>query len=117
MISRRAFSSKLITKFMASFFMLELFVSCKSKTENGTANEEAIDLDVSTCDDLSEVAEVEIKKRQALGYSEKTPIDDQNCKNCKLFIPAPEGKPCGGCILFKGPVFEAGYCTYWAEII
>lgn len=67
------------------------------------------------CTDFSNVEPSEIEKRNALGYVEKSPISDNTCENCKLFVPGKEGSNCGGCMLFKGPVFLDAYCTYWAD--
>jgi hypothetical protein len=68
------------------------------------------------CDDLAGVSPEEIEKRKKLAYVNKTPIPDSRCNNCTLFIPAAKDKPCGGCMLFKGPVRPEGYCAYWAPI-
>ena len=67
------------------------------------------------CTDFSSIEPAELEKRKALGYVEKSPIPDNICENCKLFIPWEEGSNCGGCQLFKGPVFLDAYCTYWAD--
>ena len=89
-------------------------------TEGCTTKKSGIDevekdpLDVEACDDLSKVGEEELKKRENFGYEEVTPMPDKRCDNCNLYIPAQGDRKCGGCILFKGPVFEASYCTYWA---
>ncbi len=76
--------------------------------------EEVDALAVDQCDDLSKVSEEEIVKRKNFGYEVKSTMPDKKCGNCNLYIPAKEGQSCGGCILFKGPVFENAYCTYWA---
>lgn len=68
------------------------------------------------CDDLSGVSAEELEKRKKLAYVNKTPIPDNHCSNCTLYIPAAKDKPCGGCMLFKGPVRQEGYCAYWAPI-
>lgn len=71
------------------------------------------ELAADACQDLSEVAEVEVKKREGMGYVNQTTEPDKNCKNCKFYrIPNP-GKDCGGCQLFKGPVHPNGYCNSW----
>jgi hypothetical protein len=67
------------------------------------------------CDDLSKVSADEIAKRKKLAYVNQSPVEDNQCGNCNLFIPAPD-KPCGACLLFKGPVSPAGHCAYWAPI-
>lgn len=88
---------------------------CGNGEESGGETGEADQsLMVENCNDYSKVSASEIKKRESLGYVESTPIPDKHCSNCQLYIPAKEGQNCGGCILFKGPVFEEGYCTYWA---
>jgi hypothetical protein len=72
---------------------------------------------VDPCEDFSGVSESELQKRQQLGYVKESPIPDNQCNNCNLYIPPPTGKTCGGCILFQGPVYAGGYCTYWAPKI
>lgn len=67
------------------------------------------------CDDLSKVSAEEILKRKKLAYVSQSPVEDSQCSNCNLFIPAPD-KPCGACLLFKGPVSPEGHCAYWAPI-
>jgi hypothetical protein len=71
---------------------------------------------VDDCEDLSGVAPAELQKRKKLAYVSSSPIPDSNCGNCALHIPTKPGKNCGGCILFKGPVRDEGYCAYWAPI-
>ncbi len=67
------------------------------------------------CTDFSGIELSEVEKRNALGYVDKSPIPDNLCENCKLFIPGKKGDSCGKCMLFKGPVFLYAYCTYWAD--
>jgi len=66
------------------------------------------------CSDLTGVDPTDVQKRKSLGYSNKSPLPDSQCDNCKLWVPAKEGKECGGCLLFTGPVNPEGHCTYWA---
>ena len=68
------------------------------------------------CDNMEGVSAEEQAKRKKLAYVNKTPIPDSHCSNCALYIPAGKDKPCGGCLLFKGPVRTEGYCAYWAPI-
>jgi hypothetical protein len=68
------------------------------------------------CDDMTGVSPEELEKRKKLAYVNKSPIPDSHCGNCALHIPPQEGKACGGCVLFKGPVRSEGYCAYWAPI-
>lgn len=66
------------------------------------------------CSDFSEVSEAELKKRQQLGYVQKSPSTESHCSNCQLWLPRKDTKDCGNCQIFKGPVLAEGYCTYWA---
>jgi len=68
------------------------------------------------CDDLTGVSTEEVAKRKKLAYVNDTPIPDNHCSNCALYLPPAKDKPCGGCMLFKGPVRAEGYCAYWAPI-
>jgi len=69
---------------------------------------------VDSCDDLKAVGESDIAVREKLGYVQESPIADNQCHNCNLYLPPKTGQNCGGCMLFKGPVYAAAYCTYWA---
>ena len=110
MTGRRNF----ISQFFAGATMLilvQIFGGCLPRKEK----EAVVDtLDVSNCDDLSKVSEEEVTKRNNFGYEKESTMPDKKCGNCNLYIPAKEGQTCGGCILFKGPVFENANCTYWA---
>lgn len=90
-----------------------VFSACGGK-ETSEKEKEATPGD---CGDLSGVSESEIQKRQKLGYVEKSPIDESHCDNCSLYIPAESDKACGKCMLFDGPVYAEGYCTYWAPLV
>lgn len=68
------------------------------------------------CDDLTGVSEGEIEKREKLGYVKESPIAENQCSNCKLYIPSETDPGCGKCMLFAGPVHATGYCTYWAPL-
>ena len=73
-------------------------------------------LQKNPCDDLTGVSADEVAKRKKLAYVNKTPIPDSHCSNCALYLPPAKDKPCGGCMLFKGPVRAEGYCAYWAPV-
>jgi hypothetical protein len=81
-----------------------------TKTEISKADTAAAD----PCSDLTGVDPTDVQKRKSLGYTNKSPLPDSQCDNCKLWVPAKEGKECGGCLLFTGPVNPEGHCTYWA---
>ncbi|MEX0883477.1 MAG: high-potential iron-sulfur protein [Cyclobacteriaceae bacterium] len=83
----------------------------------GSEKQEEYNLeDIKDCSDLSGLSEEEKNKRKTLGYLEETPIPENNCANCQLYLPPVGERKCGGCQLFKGPVKENAYCTYWAPI-
>lgn len=69
---------------------------------------------VTDCEDLTGLSEDELEKRESLGYEKETPVSDNRCDNCQLYLPPTETRKCGGCQLFKGPVKAGAYCTYWA---
>ena len=81
--------------------------------ESAQKNEENTG-DVNPCEDMSGLNESDKKTRIQAAYVEKSPIKDRLCDNCKLYIPAAAGVECGKCLLFKGPVYPSGYCSYWA---
>lgn len=112
--TRRRFIERMVKNFIAGGAVLlggSLLPGCQSDSESSKEKGAG---DVKSCDDLSNVSEAERKKRQGFGYVEKTPMADKKCGNCNLYTPPKEGQQCGGCILFEGPVFAEGYCTYWA---
>ncbi len=101
--------------FLSSVFLgaAAVLSGCDSK-QGSQEEEEKNGVKTNQCEDLSGVSENDIEARTKLGYVEKSPLPDKLCSNCKLHIPPAAGKECGGCMLFKGPVYSSGYCTYWA---
>lgn len=95
-----------------------LFLNCRGKNESsGTTSEhKKQSASKDPCNDLNEVPSGEIKKRQSLGYVLKSANPDTTCGNCGLYIPPKPNEKCGGCILFKGPVYIEGHCVQWAAI-
>jgi hypothetical protein len=69
---------------------------------------------ISDCSDMTGLSEEEFAKRKSLGYEEKSPLEEEKCNNCQLYLPPTEKRKCAGCQLFKGPVYPDAYCTYWA---
>lgn len=91
-----------------------LLSACGGGNKKESDESNAASAGLTNCGDLSGVSEAELEKRKSLGYVEETPMPESHCGNCLLYLlPEKEGT-CGGCQLFKGPVFEQGYCTYWA---
>lgn len=93
--------------------------SLKTMAKGGDAKQQPkspLPAQKNPCDDLTGVSAEEVAKRKTLAYVNKTPIPDTQCSNCALYLPPGKDKPCGGCVLFKGPVRPEGYCAYWAPI-
>lgn len=88
------------------------FTHCASSKKPQPAKAQTAQAD--PCSDLTGVDPTDVQKRKSLGYTNKSPLPDSQCDNCKLWVPAKEGKECGGCLLFTGPVNPEGHCTYWA---
>lgn len=86
--------------------------SCKSEKESSKNLQESVQSNF--CDDFSELSPEELKVREGFGYVAESPIEENQCNNCKLWIPQETSEKCGSCMLFKGPVYAVGYCTYWA---
>lgn len=114
---RRTFLQKCVQMtFMAPATGL-LVMACASAKTAKKVNQKASAAIVNSCEDLTGVPTVDVEKRKSLGYTSHSPIPDNHCRNCQLFIPPKAGLECGGCLLFAGPVSPEGYCTYWAPIV
>jgi hypothetical protein len=110
--SRRAFISRLAAMSAMSISVIAAFSGCDKKNQKvETADTAAEPVD---CRDLSAVSKEDIAIREKLAYVNESPMPDNQCANCNLYLPPSGGKKCGGCMLFKGPVEAKGYCTYWA---
>lgn len=90
------------------------FLSACGKKEKLQSEDSAVAGSVDRCDDLSAVSENDVALREKLGYVTESPIAENQCDNCNLYLPPKQKEICGGCMLFKGPVYASGYCTYWA---
>lgn len=110
--SRRVFFSRLAAVSSLSIPVATFLSACNKKEENV----ETVDVkaEPADCRDLSAVSKADIATREKLAYVNESPIPDNQCANCNLYLPPSGGKKCGGCMLFKGPVEAQGYCTYWA---
>jgi hypothetical protein len=110
--SRRKFVTKCLSSVGIFFGAAAVINSCQSnKSEKAEKNQSKSG---DPCDDLSNVSSEEIEKRNKLGYVTKSSDPDRSCDNCSLHIPPTDGKGCGGCLLFKGPVKAEGYCIQYA---
>lgn len=110
--SRRAFIHKYVRA--GVFFLSGGMALSSCHREKKGQGSKAIASSDDACNDLSDVSAEEIQKRESLGYVKESPIVDNQCSNCNLYLPSGADKNCGGCMLFKGPVNAEGYCTYWA---
>lgn len=106
MKTRREFIKSSLSISSVLFGSSLLLSHCKSDKKKSPAS----------CNDLSDVSREEQEKRKKLGYVAATPIPDNKCSVCKLYLPAAKAGDCGGCSLFKGPVEAGGYCTYFAPL-
>ena len=116
-MKRRKFIEDALRVGSGVVFVPLMFQGCNSDGEESKKAGPDNSMDVTSCDDLSKTPAAEIKKREGFGYVDNSPMPDQNCGNCQLHLPPKEGQSCGGCALFKGPVLEEAYCTYWAPIL
>lgn len=113
-MERRAFIKGTVSSSLAVILgTAYALTGCTNSGKQGAADKDQGKA-VSSCDDYSQVDEVNLRKRNQLGYVKQTSNPDNRCDNCKLYIAPKEGEHCGGCQLFTGPVFKEGYCTYWA---
>jgi hypothetical protein len=100
--------------FLSSVFLSAATMLSECESKKGSRKEEKNIANTDPCEDLSGVSKNDIEARIKFGYVKKSPLPDKTCNNCKLHIPPQAGKECGECLLFKGPVYSSGYCTYWA---
>ncbi|MEO9893486.1 high-potential iron-sulfur protein [Aurantibacter sp.] len=115
--SRRKFINRCISS-GGLFFGGLLLLNCGEKNKSSKIRNDNTKQNSSKdpCNDLTKISDGEIKKRQGLGYVKQSAVPENSCSNCALFIPAKADEKCGGCILFKGPVYAEGHCVQWAAI-
>lgn len=116
-IERRNFLQKCVQMTLLAPVAGLLVMGCASARKEKTVNQKTSVTTANPCEDLVGVPTVDVEKRKSLGYTSLSPIPDNHCSNCQLFIPPKAGLECGGCLLFAGPVSPEGYCTYWAPIV
>jgi hypothetical protein len=119
--SRRKFIGKYVLAGSVAFGSVLLIAgnTARSMANEGDSKKPSKNpqpLQKNPCDDLTGVSTDEVAKRKKLAYVNKTPIPDSHCSNCALYLPPAKDKPCGACMLFKGPVRAEGYCAYWAPV-
>lgn len=112
---RRQFLQKCLSYGIAITGGSVLLTSCAKKPVATKTPAPTVAKKAPSCEDMTGVDPAELEKRKALGYVNESPLPDKQCDNCKLWVPAKEGKDCGGCLLFAGPVSPGAHCTYWAD--
>lgn len=115
-LSRREFVHRMMAASAVLIPAVAVLSGCgDKKTQDKT--EESVATDVTDCRDLTGVSKADLAIREKLAYVNESPLPESECANCNLYLPPANGKKCGGCMLFKGPVEAKGYCTYWAPKI
>ena len=104
--SRRRFISKYLIGFSGIATAGSALTACKETSEKQVTTN-------NPCEDFSNVSDADKIKREKLGYKKQSPIPDMTCDKCNLYLSSANNKDCGGCMLFKGPVYPSSYCTYW----
>ena len=110
--SRKEFLSKCVHTGSILLGSLTLLDSCDDKKPASADKKESASKNV--CEDFSSVSKAEMEKRAKFGYVDKSQVEGSFCGNCALFVPYKENQGCGDCLLFKGPVRQAGYCIQYA---
>jgi hypothetical protein len=88
----------------------------ETKTEAPTepaAEPAAAQTTSADCNDVSGLAEADVKQRESVSYVAKSVDPEKNCGNCRFMKPNSEPNGCNGCQLFKGPVNPEGNCKSW----
>ena len=65
------------------------------------------------CNDISGLAEADVKQRESVMYVAKSTDAEKNCANCRFMQVGTQPNGCNGCQLFKGPVNPEGNCKSW----
>ena len=112
--SRRKFIHRFVAGSAAVIGVGVLINSCQgnNKPETKDSNTNAPS-STNPCSDFSGVSAEELEKRRKFGYVDKSVVDGNTCGNCGLYLPWEKEKTCGGCLLFKGPVYAEGHCMQW----
>ena len=112
--SRRLFLQKCFSSALRLAFVPIIIESCTSETKEPEKGKNTT-TPSDPCSDSTDISKDDIKKRESLSYVLKAPSEDKHCGNCNLWLPPVAGSnACGRCLLFKGPVPDGAYCTYWA---
>ncbi|HRN56472.1 MAG TPA: high-potential iron-sulfur protein [Agriterribacter sp.] len=110
--SRRTFIYQCAGRSAAILGTMFLLNSCGSDHTPGN-NAANTDKETDPCNDFTGVSAEELDKRKRMAYTDTSQAPESSCGNCGLYIPREGQNTCGGCLLFKGPVQAAGYCTQW----
>jgi hypothetical protein len=110
--SRRLFLQKCFSSVLQLTFASFIIESCTSKKNEPDKDNKAT-ASSDPCSDYSDISKDDIRKRESLGYVQKSASANKQCGNCNLWMPPIDGAACGKCQLFKGPVPAVAGCTYW----
>lgn len=112
--SRRTFLQKLTALGTAGVLTPVVLSACGGGDGDGAQSGDASagNGDFS-CMDTTGLSDAEIQQREATNYVDETPIEDQYCANCQLYVEPEAGAQCGGCQVVPGPIHPDGYCDLW----
>ena len=93
-----------------------LILSACGSSEKKAEGEAETKAPEDPCSDLSGLTEDEKAVRDEFEYVAETPIPEERCDNCALWIEPEPGSECGGCQIMAGPIHPGGYCTAWVAM-
>jgi hypothetical protein len=114
-LNRRAFLGRTLAIGAAGLGVTTVLAACGDSAAGNSATDEAVDS--SACAGYDALSETDLNSRQALGYVDRTPNEEQICANCRFKAAYEQDASCIGCTLFAGPVSPGGYCTGWAAAV
>src|SRR6266704_2909435 len=94
--ARRLFLQKCFSSVVQTTFIAFVIESCRSKTTGKGNGNKAVTVS-DPCSDYSDLSKDNIKKRESLGYVQKSPSANKQCGNCNLWLPPVAGQLCGKC--------------------
>jgi hypothetical protein len=68
----------------------------------------------AACTDTSTLTAADKETRKSLAYVDVSPMANQTCQNCSIYVEASKAGQCGTCHLLKGDIAAEGYCNAWA---
>jgi hypothetical protein len=114
-ITRKSFLRNISVLGATAFGASTLITACGGSESETERAPETTTAPADPCGDTSGLSESDLNMRRNLQYVHETPIPEQRCDNCQLWIE-PENGECGGCALFRGPVNPNGWCNSWVPM-